>query len=884
MGRISRLAAAARNLLRKERVEMDLDAEVRSYADMLADEKTAPGVSVTEARRSALAEIGGIETVKQSVREYRAGTAIEIFWQDVRYATRQLLHAPGFSFTALLTLTLAIGANVIVFGIARAVLLNPLPVPQPNQVFSLQGHSANSFSFSFPDYQDIRDDSQAFSNIALMRLTRVGLGAGGTQAVPVWGYEVSSNYFATLGIRPALGRFFTPSKEIRLNGEPWVVLSYDCWRTHFGGDPDIVGKNIRISNLPFTVLGVAPRGFYGTERLIWPRVWLPIADEPEVEGYNWIHHRGDQNSWLIGRVKPGVTAAQANADLAAVAGRLAKQYPNFDRNLEIRVARPGLFGDLLGRPVRAFLTGIMLMAFLVLFAACANLAGFFTARMTSRARELGIRIAIGASRARLLRQLLTESILIALLGGVTASCLALMAMRALSAWQPNTDFPFEFVIAPGPAVYLFSFALALVTGTIFGLLPARQIWRTDPNQTLKSATTTAAGRRFPLRDILLAVQIALCCLLVTSSFVALGGLQRTLHIHLGMDPQHVTLAETDLQLAGYTAEKATATQQRMLQAVRRIPGVESASLSNTTPLSSNESSTGIFPPGTTTFGVATVRFNARYYEVAPGYFHTAGTRLLAGRDFTDADNAKAPPVAIVNETFAKQLFGTADAVGRTFPTSKDKSIRVVGVVENGKYVTLTEDPTPAIFYPFAQDPDTATVLLVRSSRPYSEIIPAVRRAMAAVDPAVPLLQLSSWQDALSFMMLPERAATIALGILGLFALLLAVTGIFGLASYTVSRRMREFGVRVALGARHWDVLRAALGRVCLLLIIGSAAGLALGLAGGRLIASFVSQASAFDPLALAGAVFTMAAIGLLSALLPARRALSAQPARLLREE
>lgn len=884
MGWISRLTAVAHNLLRKENVESDLDAEVRAYADLLADERTARGVSGAEARRSALAEIGGIETVKQSVRERRAGTSLDILGQDVRYAIRQLFHAPGFSFVALLTLTLAIGANVIVFGIARAVLFNPLPLPQPNQVDSLLGHDANSFSFSFPDYEDIRDGSRAFSNIALMRIARVGLGTGSSQAVPIWGYEVSSNYFATLGVQPALGRFFAPSKQIKLNGEPWVVLSYDCWKTQFGGDPDIVGKNVRISNLPFTVLGVAPRGFYGTERLIWPRVWLPIADVPEVEGFNWIRQRSTRNGWLIGRVKPGVTVAQANADLAAVAAHQARQYPDFDENLELRAARPGLFGDLLGRPVRAFLTGIMLMACLVLFAACANLAGFFTARMTSRARELGIRIAIGASRARLLRQLLTESILIALLGGVAASVLAMLALRALSSWQPNTDFPFEFVLDPGATVYLFAFALALVTGTIFGLLPARQIWRTDPNHTLKSATTAAAGRRFPLRDILLAVQIALCCLLVTSSFVALGGLLRTMQMNLGMDPQKVTLAETDLQLAGYTAEKATAEQQRMLDAVRQIPGVESASLSNTTPLSSNQSSTAIFPPGTTTFSVATARFVARYYQVAPGYFHTAGTRLLAGRDFTDADNAKAPQVAIVNETFARQLFGKANAIGRTFPSRPGHPMQVVGVVENGKYVTLTEDPTPAIFYPLAQDPDTATVLLVRSSRPASEMIPAVRAAIAGVDPAVPLLQLSAWQDALSFMMLPQRAATIALGTLGAFALLLAITGIFGLASYTVSRRMREFGVRVALGARPWDVLRTAMGRVCLLLVIGSVAGLALGLAGSRVIASIVSQASPFDPLALAGAVLTMAVIGLLSALLPARRALSAEPAVLLREE
>ena len=879
----SRIRGIVRNLLHKQRVEGELDAELRAYAEMLTDERVASGNSEAEARRISLAEMGGIENVKQSVRKDRAGTGIETLWQDLRYALRQLLRSPGFSLTALLTLTMAIGANVIVFGVLNAVVLNPLPVPQPEQVYSLQGRNANSFSFSFPTYVDMRDRSQAFSSIALMRLARVGLDSGG-HAEPVWGYEVSSNYFQMLGVQPALGRFFTPSSDTKINGDPSAVLSYECWKTQFGGDRGIIGKTVRISKLPFVVIGVAPRGFYGTERLIWSKIWLPIADEPEIEGYNWLQYRSDHNGWLAGRVKPGVTAAQANADLADVAAHIRQQYPDSDKDLEVRVSQPGLFGDVIGGPVHAFLIGIMLMALLVLFAACANLAGFFTARMTDRARELGIRIAIGASRARLLRQLLTESVVIALLGGIAASLLAMMILRALTAWRPSTDFPFEFAMNPGAMVYLFSFTLALFTGVLFGLLPARQIWRTDPNRTLKSAIAPAAGRRFSLRDILLAVQIALCCLLVTSSFVALRGLARTFQINLGVDPENVTLAETDLQLAGYTLANAAAAQQRMLDAMRQIPGVESESLSNSTPLSANQSSMSIFAPGTTSFNAASEKFVARYYHVGPGYLHTSGTRLLRGRDFTTNDNAKAPSVAIVNETFAKQLFGTADAVGKTFPTGDGKPMLVVGVVENGKYVTLMEDPTPVIFWPLAQNADTSTVLLLRSLRPSADMIPAMRRAIANVDSAVPILRIEPWQDTLSFQMLPERAATIALGILGAFAILLAITGIFGLASYTVSRRMREFGIRVALGARHRDVVRTALGRVFVLLASGSIAGLALGLASGRVIASIVYQASAFDPVVIVAVALTMSGIGLLSAFGPARRALATMPAMLLREE
>jgi predicted permease len=802
---------------------------------------------------------------------------------DLRYALRQMRRSPGFALTAVLTLTMAIGANVIVFGVVNALLLHPLPVPQSNRVFSIQGKEPGNFSISFPDYEDIRDRSQTFSGIAVARIAQFGLASDSkSMAVPMWGYEVSGNYFQMLGVQPVLGRFFTPSEDTKINGDPYAVLSYNCWKTQFGGDPEIVGKTIKLNKIPFTVVAVAGRNFNGTERLIWPAVWVPIHDEPEIEGYNWIDSRNNINGWMVGRLKPGVTAAQANADLSNVAAQLARQYPNNDKYLTLRLSQAGLFGDMIGGPAHAFLFGVMLMAFLVLFAACANLGGLFTARMTDRARELGIRIAIGASRVRLLRQLLTESILVAVIGGVAASFLAAMLLQALTVWQPTSDFPIQFALEPGAAVYLFASLLALFTGVLFGILPARQIWRTDPNHTLKAGAAAEVGlRRFSLRDILLVVQIAVCCLLVTSSFVALRGLERTFHIHLGIEPKNVTIAEMDVHLAGY--KDYAPIQQRLLDAVKQIPGVESAALGDSTPLSANQNMTGIFPPGTTVFNAAS-RIGAQYFKVTPGYFHTAGIRLLRGRDFTAHDDANAPRVAIVNETFAKRLFGTVDAVGKTYPRGLGELIQVVGVVEDGKYGSLTEDPTLAVFCPIAQFPDNSTVLLVRSLRPASEMIPTVRKAIASVDPALPVFTLSTWQDALAFFLLPERAATVALGVLGLLAVMLAVTGIFGLASYTISRRMREFGIRVALGAQNRDVLKAALGRAALLLGIGSAAGLALGFAGSRVLASIVYQASASDPLVIFSVVVTMALVGLLSAAWPAHRALNAEPAMLLREE
>ena len=411
---------------------------------------------------------------------------------DLRYALRQLRRSPGFAVTAVLTLTMAIGANVIVFGVVNAILLHPLPVPEANRVYSVQGKDPADFTVSYPNYADARDRNQTFS------AWRSRAWRASAWMPTAWPSRSGDTRFPgtisrCLACSRCWGGFFNPAEDTKINGEPYAVLSYDCWQTRFGGDPNVVGKTFRINKQPFTVVGVAPQHFNGTERLIWPAVWVPIHDAPMIEGYNWITERGDSNAWPVGRLKPGVTVAQANADLANVAGQLARQYPDYNKYLTLRVSPVGLFGDLLGGPVHAFLFGVMLLAFLVLFAACANLGGLFTARMTDRARELGIRIAIGASRARLLRQLLTESVVLAVVGGVAAAFLATGLLHALTVWHPSTEIPVGLFVEPGATVYLFACALALFTGLLFGILPARQIWRTDPNHTLKTGTADAVG-------------------------------------------------------------------------------------------------------------------------------------------------------------------------------------------------------------------------------------------------------------------------------------------------------------------------------------------------------------------------------------------------------
>jgi len=812
---------------------------------------------------------------------------MDAFFRDMSFTLRQLRRSPGFALTTILTLTMAITANLIVFGILNALVFRPLPVAQPRELYQIQGQRANDLTISYPNYRDIRDRNRTFSDLAIVRLARVGLGVSGT-AQSVFGYEASGNYFAMLGVKPRLGRFFLPGEDATANGSQSVVLSYSTWQVRFSGDQQIVGKTIPVNKRAYTVIGVAPQGFNGTERFIWPEIWVPFHNQGEIEGFSSIEIRSNKNSWVVGRLKPNVTRQQADADLGRIATQLAHDYPREDQTLTLRVSQPGLAGDALGGPVRGFLAGIMLLASLVLLAACANLGGLFAARTADRSRELGIRLAVGSSRTTIMRQLFTESITISLIGAAISSVLAANLLHALSRWHPaHLEIPVQFQVEPDNTVYLFAGLLALLTRLFFTLIPARQVWRTDPNQTLKATGKSFTDPRFSARSVLLVIQIALCCLLVTASFVAVRGLQRTLTMPLGLQPENVIVATLDPNLAGYHDEGITNAQQRLLDAVTRIPGVSAAAYADTTPLSANQSNTTIFAPGTTDFGTANAKFYAQYFRVSPNYFAVAETRLLAGRAFTPNDNAHAPLVAIVNRNFARRLFGAThpmDAIGKHYPDRSGQQYEVVGVVEDGKYAALTEEPTAAVFWPILQAQDSDTVLLIRSQRSPEEMIPAVRRAISNIDSGIPVFSIGTWTDALSLVTFPARAATIALGVLGALAIMLAVTGIFALSSYTVSRRMRDFGIRIALGAQTGQVLQAAVGRIAWLLAIGSLAGLLLGFATGKVLSSIVYQATFADPLVLIAVVLTMALLGILAAAVPAHRALRVEPAVLLRDQ
>jgi predicted permease len=809
---------------------------------------------------------------------------------DLRYTLRQLRRGPGFAATAILTLALGVAANVIVFGVIDGLFLRSSAFPQASQISFIQQREDNAVTLSFPVYRDLRARNHTFSQMGAYRFIQVGLAANG-HAQPRWAIEATGSYFDALGVTPLLGRFFHDSDDTHgANGSPYAVLSYATWKSDFAGDPNIVGRTIRISQQPFVVLGIARPEFHGSERFVSPALWTDLWNEQQIEGFSFLDNRHNQNTWIMGRRRPGVTVGQAQADLNRVAQELVREYPSDEANLTLRLAPVGFIGAFFGGPLRSFLGALMFLAALVLLAACVNLGGLYAARASDRTRELAIRTALGATRARIALQLIVESLAVSLIGGSLGFLLARAALHALSVYRPPFDFPVAVAVEPGIAVFLFALALSLAAGLFCALAPARQAARADVLGAIKSAGSTASfGRRVAMRDLLLLVEVTLCCVLVTAAFVSVRGLARSLKAPLGFQPAPVTILSLDFNLAHYHDVTALPAQHRILDAASALPGVSSAALASSVPLDIiGQNTTGIYPQGTAPVSRADELFSAQYFSISPRYFQTAGTRLVAGRDFTWHDDQHAPSVAIVNQTLVRRLFGTSNALGRIFRPGGGQNFTIVGIVEDGKYGSLTEDAAPAVFYSVAQSPDTDTHVLIRTAAPATLARPRLAAALTSivqsVDPNLPIGSIAPWQQIIGPVLFPARAATIALGILGLLALALAITGIFGLASYSVSRRMRDFGIRLALGASRNSILNNALGRVATIVLIGSSLGMLLGLASTRILAAIVYGATASDPLVVSAVVLTMLATGILSAALPARRALHVEPASLLREE
>jgi predicted permease len=874
-----------RRLLFWRRRYQDLALSIQEHLEEKAEELMEQGMPRGEAMQAARRAFGNVGLIEERSREEWVWPALEGIRADFKYALRQLWKHPGFALTPILTLALGIGANVVAFSILNAAILRPMNVSDAERLYNVEHKQHGWYSQSYPDYLDYRDQNHTFDGLAAYDTMSAALATHQT-VTKNFGYLASGNYFDLLGVQPLLGRFFHANDEHGPNSAPYIVLSYDFWRERFNGDPNVLGTQIGLNKQPLTVIGIAPKEFHGTEIFFWPDFWTPITNAGLIGySYHYLGNRSTHNPFVLGKLRTGIKPQQATDDLNTICGHLAEQYPTADYGLNARLVKPGLLGDVWGDSARDFLLGVMALALLFLLAACANLGSIFAARASDRSRELAIRLAIGSSRWIILRGVLAEAVLVSLAGGIAGTFLARALLAGLSRWQPFAELPFHIVVLPDVKVYLIALLLSLGSGILFGLLPARQMQRSDAAQLMKStAGTETLNRRIPLRDVLLGVQIALCTLLVTASLVALRGMQRSLHAPLGFQPQGVMLAATDLTMAGYHEEGFLTVRKRMLEETARIPGVSAVGMIDRTLLGEGCcGSEAVFPAGTTDFRKEL--FAARNFSISPEYLAASGMRLLSGRNFTWHDIDGSPPVALVNVTFTRMMFGSASVIGQHFLLGQGQDLKeIVGVVEDGKYQSLTEEPQPAMFFPLTQEiNDNDSVLVVRSALPPTELAALLDRTLSRIDPNLPLT-LHTWRDALDVALFPARAATTALGIMGLLAAMLAITGTFGVAAYSVSKRMKEFGIRTALGAARRELVRAALGRPMLLLLSGSIAGMALGLFANRLLAKIVYEATPADPLVLGGTVVTMALLGLLATWIPARQSMSIDPARLLRED
>ncbi|ADV82259.1 ABC transporter permease [Terriglobus saanensis] len=880
------------NLATRRRGDARLREEMESHLAHQAEEYLRAGMSPTEARRQARVKFGAVETVRENYRAEEGLPFIENLLLDVRYALRVLRKSPAFTVVALATLMLGIGANVVVFGVLNEVLLHPLEVHDPQSLYQVrhkQWMVGRLLTTSYPTFEDLRRRNTTFSGMAGMYGYSNAKLNWRNSVRKVSGYEVTGNYFDMLGVQPEAGHFFHEADEHGPNSAPYVVLSNALWRSTFHADPGIVGTVVELDKHPFTVVGVTSAQFHGTEKFRWPDYWVPMMNEQQLENSDYLHNRTSIYITVLGRLKPGVTQQQATENLNAVTAELAKEYPETDDGQPLRLIHPGLIGDE-GDVIRGFLYSVSLLALLVLAAACANLATLFAARAADRSRELALRVALGSSRRRLVRQLLTEALVVSLIGGAAGLGSAYLLLGVLNR---SSLFVGSLTVSVDVRVYLVGLVLTLGSTLLFGLVPARQAWQSSPMLAMKGGQTESTHlHRFTLRDLLLGVQIAICMLLVTASFVAVRGMIQALHTPLGIKPEGAMLAYLDLSPVeqandavpeNVAIQDATLEKQKVvLEAVRSIPGVTAVGMVNQTPMTGGLHGIPIFSPGTTEFKLKNSVLAPYVFSMSPGYLGTAGTRLLRGRDVSWHDTANTPYVAVVNETCAQKMWDRAPAIGQRFML-KGKLTEVVGVAEDGKYHDLTESPQPVVYLPLSQSEDGGAVFVVRSQRTPKEMAAALEHTLSNIAPNVPISVLS-WSDQLAGELFPARAATVALGAMGLLAAMLAVTGIFGMAAYNVSRRKKELGIRMALGARKTQVMSAAVGRPMGLLSIGSVLGLLAGISASRLLGEIVYHANPKDPAVVGGAVLTMALLGIAASAIPARRALAVDPSKLMREE
>lgn len=806
---------------------------------------------------------------------------------DITYGLRSLMRSPGFAIPAILVLGLGIGASTAAFTVGNGLFLRPLPVEAPARLVRIYTHHGSGspyFTISYPDYTDIEALQDVFSGVLVDKPIALSLSAGGRNE-RIWGYAVSGNYFTVLGVLPKLGRLFSSQETSAPGRDPVVVLSHGLWQRAFGGRPEILGESIALNGRPFTVIGIAPQGFHGTNLGLRPELWAPVTMEEQLTpGLRTLDSRGSRGYFSMARLASGAGVEAARARLDILARQLQRAHPETNRGLTFTVIPEGAgrLHPMVRGAVLGFSGIVDMVVVLMLLLACANVAGLQLTRLASRRKEIGIRLALGASRYRIIRQLLLECLLLSAVGGAVGLVVVFAVPDVVSSLELPTDRPLFFDLHVDARVLLFCSSLAILTGVLFGLAPALTASRPDLIGVLKGSTSPGGFRRSRSRAVLVAGQVTLSTVLLIGTGLFLRSLQNAHRVDMGFDPDGIAMMSIDLQLAGYDRDRGGSFWSRLLDRVSALPGIESTGLATAVPLDLNIVRTSVIPEGFEPPPDAGPPF-IDFAAVDGGYFWTLRIPLLAGRFFQDPDKDASNPVAVVNDTLARQFWPDESALGKRLIFEKGVTREVIGVVKGGKYLTLGEDPRPYLYLPITRSNGAAT-LVIRASGDPSRALAIAHREAEALDRTVPAYDAKTMKEHLGIALLPARAGAIVLGAFGTLALLLAALGLYGTLAYTVAQRTSEIGIRRALGARDAEIVALVVRQAIPVVAAGLATGVAVALATSRVMRGLLYGVSAHDPLAVVAAVAVFGAAAVTACVIPARRAARIEPMEALRCE
>jgi putative ABC transport system permease protein len=879
-----------RNLLSKRRLETDLHEEVHSHLQMLTDENLRDGMSQEEAQRAARMELGGVEQVKEQVREQRLGNWLYSLYADCRFALRQLWKDPGFTLVTLLTIALGIGVNTAIFSVIDAVLLRPLPFHDPGRLVACKSvdtkDPTQGGDISYPAFLDWRAQSHSFREMSVYNVTSFTY-TGGAQPESIRSAVVSANLFSTLGISPALGRTFAAQEDQPGNTQPPVILSYEFWQSHFAGDPNVLGQALTLDSEQYTVVGIMPPQFQFPVQKDRVELWVTIARDLKGK-LGMATQRGASYLDVIARLMPEVQIPQAESDVELVQQRLNHQYPeNRPRGVVIESLADDITGSV--RPMLLVLLGAVAFVLLI---ACANVASLLLARATVRQKEFTVRLALGAGRATIVRQLLVESTLLALVGGALGLFMAYWATNALVAMTPDG-------LARASEIHLdlhvlaFTFLVALATGVLFGLAPAIQSsglnLQSDLGASGRNVSTGTETAR--LRCVLVVSQLSISFVLLIGAGLLLRSFDRLLHVDPGFRPNHVLTFLLDVPLDRHPRAQRTAFVEQLLQSTRALPGVQSASAVFGLPLDEDRSAfTTLEIEGRPV--ASSQRPRTAFRLVESQYFQTMGIRLLKGRAFSPEDEQGALPVAIVNETLARKMFDAQNPIGHrikaniSFGEDEEPPLReIVGVVADVKSEGIGESAVPEVYAP--QTPTDfigETTIVVRTATDPNALVPTMRSLVASMDKELPLRDVKTLDDYVSGSISAQRFQATLLAIFAALAFVLTAIGLYGVIAYSVAQRSREIGIRIALGAEQHSIARMVLRQGGWLALIGVAVGLAASLFAARLIRALLYGIQPIDPLTFMAVPVLSFVVALLASYIPARRAARVDPMVALRYE